>query len=768
VKVESSVANSRIPIKKDESIIFGKEGQVQQPICNGPDKTVVNFVSTCYRWLCTPEVRKHSEWEHIKDNFIDVINKSLRDAKKERTVFVSVVDISLSEEVSLKNLFAECEHQNNIKITCDCEGKLRGVLSLYSSEAGSQSCEFYVDRLSGRLNILLDCDEDLSIVKFDGWPEICFGIKANSLTASGIDPKLVEELADRVTAAIRNAVLELELKRFLNFPRHTTVLAPLTQKAKGRYLLLKVLGGKDIGLHKGCEEPYCVIEVDDPPQRFQTEISKLKDPEWNENFVLNMLPGGGEILFEVYDRVGSRFLGCHIISDDEITAQPNRVLPLKSRRMELSEQITGSLECQVTVIDENEYQQRSPQLQRIISNGTAKFGRGMNGQWEVSAVSEGDRKGLGPNTDGGKDVQNTLIIHPPRKGSFNQLIRPIVKIERKANGYYFELGEANELDKEKPIIEIAETGLEGQYGEERGRRRTRRGDIFTSIRRRFSKGRSRSMANPEEDMDSGKDDLFNRSVSVDRKSLNSNQLTALGYSSTRSSASELSGLSSYSTTTFIHENSTLVIECSENRVKKYYLVPPHLAEAGKWKKKGKKLHIYNDHTFVAKHIPGGMNCTVCNGRFAFSLGKQGYRCRDCKLICHKECHVRVSSFCPNTSVYDIELGPKKCEPGAVKTCDGSVYSSTSPNSNSTNIVIVTNDINNSKKATENNSQKLRPKNSKYKLNIFQKSTKLGKISEENLISSETVPLAESTHIESQQQQQLSTTTVGNRVSSHSS
>jgi len=267
------------------------------------------------------------------------------------------------------------------------------------------------------------------------------------------------------------------------------------------------------------------------------------------------------------------------------------------------------------------------------------------------------------------------------------------------------------------------------------------------------------MASPDDD--SGvesptKDDLFSRSVSVDRKSLNSaNQLSALGMSSARSSASELSGLSSYSTTTFIHENSTLVIECSENRVKKYFLIPPHLAETGKWKKRGKKLHIYNDHTFVAKHIPGRTTCTVCSGRFSFSLGKQGYRCRDCKLVCHKECHVRVSSFCSNTSVYDIELGSKKNEPGAVKTCDDSTYIS-SDEDHSTNNECITNDINNKKLNGSAKPKKVRISNSKYKLNIFRKGSKLGKISEENLISGgeppvNAVPLAESTHIASESQ-----------------
>jgi hypothetical protein len=74
--------------------------------------------------------------------------------------------------------------------------------------------------------------------------------------------------------------------------------------------------------------------------------------------------------------------------------------------------------------------------------------------------------------------------------------------------------------------------------------------------------------------------------------------------STRSSLSEVSGISGASTRTYVSEASTLVLETIENGVKKHYLVPLSLAQRSKWRKKGVKLHIFNDHTFVAKHLPG--------------------------------------------------------------------------------------------------------------------------------------------------------------------
>lgn len=37
---------------------------------------------------------------------------------------------------------------------------------------------------------------------------------------------------------------------------------------------------------------------------------------------------------------------------------------------------------------------------------------------------------------------------------------------------------------------------------------------------------------------------------------------------------------------------------------RHYLVPLSLAQKSKWRKKGTKLHIFNDHTFIAKHMAG--------------------------------------------------------------------------------------------------------------------------------------------------------------------
>ncbi|CAG2182745.1 unnamed protein product, partial [Oppiella nova] len=93
------------------------------------------------------------------------------------------------------------------------------------------------------------------------------------------------------------------------------------------------------------------------------------------------------------------------------------------------------------------------------------------------------------------------------------------------------------------------------------------------------------------------------------------------------SYSNISDISGYSTRTFIHEKSTLIVEANESGSLKHYVIPMSLANKNKWRRKGVKLHSYNDHLFVAKHLSGSITCQVCDKLFSRRPGKQGYQCR---------------------------------------------------------------------------------------------------------------------------------------------
>lgn len=61
---------------------------------------------------------------------------------------------------------------------------------------------------------------------------------------------------------------------------------PSPRHSAAKRLLVKVLKANDLGLKKGCQEPYCVIEVDDPPQKNQTGVKQAGNPLWDEHFLL--------------------------------------------------------------------------------------------------------------------------------------------------------------------------------------------------------------------------------------------------------------------------------------------------------------------------------------------------------------------------------------------------------------------------------------------------------------------------------------------------
>jgi Ca2+-dependent lipid-binding protein len=59
--------------------------------------------------------------------------------------------------------------------------------------------------------------------------------------------------------------------------------------AGDKRLLVKVVSAQQLGGHgsPNNKHPYCVVEMDEPPQRYQTSIKKeTNSPYWDEHFLL--------------------------------------------------------------------------------------------------------------------------------------------------------------------------------------------------------------------------------------------------------------------------------------------------------------------------------------------------------------------------------------------------------------------------------------------------------------------------------------------------
>ena len=68
---------------------------------------------------------------------------------------------------------------------------------------------------------------------------------------------------------------------------HSVSSPPMQYVPGERRLLVKVVRAIDLGGQQGAMEPYCVVELDEPPQKNQTSIKKdTKNPLWDEAFLL--------------------------------------------------------------------------------------------------------------------------------------------------------------------------------------------------------------------------------------------------------------------------------------------------------------------------------------------------------------------------------------------------------------------------------------------------------------------------------------------------
>ncbi|XP_019867323.1 uncharacterized protein LOC109596259 isoform X6 [Aethina tumida] len=651
-----------------------KTKYVPAPQCTGPDNVVVLWVNDVFQWLYNDFVIVNE----LVNVWIQSLNDYTKKAANDQGIGVELIRIlPETHPPSLSNLFAEADSKDDVTITMDCEATPAFQLKSFRQKGDKVDTSHYrvnVNRFRARLNIFCVSEKLQAEIKCDGWPEIKVALAPVGNIKNNMDETHLQEvISDILVNAIRNTEVHLNLAQYPTCPRlirHVATHGPILpvhydsmsnaysstpnhhgamtpQQIPGeKRLLVKVLRAAQLGANQGCTEPFCVVEMDEPPQKNQTSVQKNTDsPYWDEHFLFDLTPNTAELLFEIYDHAVKphKFLGLGIVGVEELLINPSQrqIISLQSRPYE-SDPVSGTLTVEFMFIEgadipnigggqpykikETIPRTPSPNRARLTTTTTTFQSDNLtNGNHLASNVlrdlnsSNNYQYGQSPN-------KSTLVIHSIQRGG-----------------------------------DLSNTGTLQSQGdlEFRGRPRKRR-DFFGTIKRRLGKSKNRSKsAGPENDI--GRDDSLNRSISADRgRHDDSYRLNVPGQksfdeTSRRSSLSEASGLSSASTRTYINEASTLVLETLENGIKKHYLVPLSLAQKSKWRKKGTKLHIFNDHTFVAKHLQGGTVCQVCAKSIARRFGKQGYECRDCLLKCHKHCHVKVNDNCPTSTIHNIEL-----------------------------------------------------------------------------------------------------------------
>uniref|UniRef100_A0A8C1Q1Y7 Protein kinase C iota type n=1 Tax=Cyprinus carpio TaxID=7962 RepID=A0A8C1Q1Y7_CYPCA len=69
----------------------------------------------------------------------------------------------------------------------------------------------------------------------------------------------------------------------------------------------------------------------------------------------------------------------------------------------------------------------------------------------------------------------------------------------------------------------------------------------------------------------------------------------------------------------------------------------------------RKLYYANGHAFQAKRFNRRAHCAICTDRI-WGLGRQGYKCINCKLLVHKKCHKLVTVECGRQAVGSRDSG----------------------------------------------------------------------------------------------------------------
>ncbi|XP_023210186.1 C2 domain-containing protein 2-like [Centruroides sculpturatus] len=139
-------------------------------------------------------------------------------------------------------------------------------------------------------------------------------------------------------------------------------------------LILKLIKASNLGGSKGCIEPYCVVEIDDPGQKFETVgIKNTNSPVWEQQIIFNLNNISSEVLFETYDKGKEKdnFLGLGIVSLEELSKNSSNrhVIPLQSRPLE-KDDVTGALTVEFSFLDEEGHSVSGINIGKIVETNS--------------------------------------------------------------------------------------------------------------------------------------------------------------------------------------------------------------------------------------------------------------------------------------------------------------------------------------------------------------------------------------------------------------
>ncbi|XP_043947604.1 uncharacterized protein LOC108030165 isoform X14 [Drosophila biarmipes] len=707
----------------------------------GPETSSVTWTSQVFRWLYSDLVIVNE----LLMSWVIAINDTLRKSVEEHGVAVEVVRVLPdSPAPGLNNIFCNCDENNpaDMLITFDCDAMPVLQVKTFRQKAGKVETSHYkvtVSRFRARMAIPMNYNTLKGEMRVEGYPDVRIAMNSvGAIKAMDQDEQQLQTvISDILTTALRDTVYPVDFSIYSTCPRAEVepldlpVIYPVhydslahnmehhlggvglrdsQHMVSGRRLLVKIVKGEGI---REAQNPYVVIEMDEPAQKNQTGTQRGNKPFWDEHFLFELSPQSAEILFEVYDHpvIASdppKFLGLGLVGIDELAVGPasTQLLQLQPRPYE-TQPVSGSITVDFVFIEGAEIPVgvRPQRLKEALRLSTPAINEHIRNGADLAdaalrALQDGALSGGG---SGGQPSKSTLIIHSVQRNSSSP---NAFKVEVNKEGQIEVTERATELDqavaqaferaaneaRSELELEQAQEEKASQLGEalndsgngtvneestaELGQPNAASSPNGSGYHNNYSlngNGNSNGAGSggynslprnggaqqvvQHSGLVEGHDVVDDRGRSKKRPRMGiGHSITDHSRRSSISESSAISGFSSASNKTYVHEASTLVLETVENGVKRHFIVPLAIAQRPRWRRKGTKLHIYNDHTFIAKHLSGsGLQCSICMKSIPRRPGKQGYECRDCQLICHKQCHIRAPQACPNPTVLSMEL-----------------------------------------------------------------------------------------------------------------
>ncbi|KAK0397206.1 hypothetical protein QR680_002032 [Steinernema hermaphroditum] len=479
-----------------------------------------------------------------------------------------------------------------------------------------------------------------------------------------------------VTAPVHEIVRRLHQSHLVD--HNTTANVPPNK------VRVKVIRAQRLGVNKDVHQPYVVIEMDEPAKKYTTSTGLNVSPYWEEDFEFDITPASEEILFEVYEGLNQgnneddkNFLGLAIVGFDELRQSKERVHSLELQgRPYRNDHVSGSLTVEFELFYDPNVETIGKQIdQMLITNH--------DGKQFTETITTSKRPIYDPHDsyeqhDIVPSSTTTVLVKTVSQqtrdkplissvhGSMENAMDPVV--DRALHDAFLH------QQHNEPFVDEHSTLL--QYENDRTTLQVEEVDSERKSRDRSKKThettekRDRSFFGDLKDRLSGRRRSKRRAKSADVGNPELEEAVSLPpsrdqsqtrYSTRGTSYYETSsvGGKSRESTKSLYSHSTLILEMNtRNNEKKYYEIPKTIiAEpaAVKLMRRGKKLHLHNDHTFVAVKIRGGTVCNICHQRIARSFAKQAYQCRDCRLVCHKSCHYKSVSPCAQSSIAKLNI-----------------------------------------------------------------------------------------------------------------